>query len=224
MAQLTQRSDPFRRRRATSDHQYPDRLDITSARLGQPERLTRQRRPGGDHRVDGVGLAFAASHLPVRAIDFDHRDPGPLQLAGQPGPIRAGALHPNQVHAPMGAQPADQLHAAGLGGRERLDAEHSSNAVNDGGNVHIGMRVDTGGHRTCLLYDGHGHPFLAMGSKGWHALAGRVREPGTVGADPEPFPTRPVSAVSQPADGSFAVQPEVSADSWVRPAGRRNRP
>lgn len=46
------------------------------------------------------------------------------------------------------------------------------------------------------------------GFKGWHALAGRVPGTGPVGASPEPFPTRPVSAVSGPTDESFRGQPD----------------
>ena len=76
------------------------------------------------------------------------------------------------------------------------------------------MRVDTRSHRTCHLYDGHRHPFLSQRVQG---LARTCREgagnPGLFTQTRNPFPTRPVSAVSELADGSFAVQPLVSADS-----------
>ena len=48
----------------------------------------------------------------------------------------------------MGAQPADQLLAAGSGRVERLDAEHGADVIDHCGDVHISVRVDTSGHRT----------------------------------------------------------------------------
>ena len=178
VAQLTERGDPFRRRRTTRDHQHPDRFDVTARGLGLPERLTRQRRPGRDHGVDRVGLAFPAPHLPVRSIDLDHRDPGPLQLTGQPGPVRAGALHADQLHVAVGAQPVDQL----LGSRPRSWRTTRRRAPRRPDRprprrAHLrACRHPRSPNMSSLRWSSPSLP-VAFGFKGWHALAGRV--PGT---------------------------------------------
>ena len=209
VAQLVQGGDPLRRRRATGDRQHPDRFHVPAAALRAAQRPTRQRRPGRRDRIDRVGLALPPTHLPVRAVDLDHHDPRPVEMAGQRRPIRAGALHADQLHLAMAAQPADQALIAGLGRLERFDAEHPAEMIDHGRHMHLGMRVDTRGHRTCRLYDGHRHPFLLQWVQG---LARTCREgagnPGLLAQTRNPFPTRPVSAVSGPADGSFERQPE----------------
>ena len=97
MAQLVQGDDPFRRRRASSDRQHPDRFDVTVAASSAARAPTRQRRSRRGDRVDRVGLAVTMTRLPVRSVDLDHLDPGPSQVAGQPGTIGAGALHTDQT-------------------------------------------------------------------------------------------------------------------------------
>ena len=146
--------------------------------------------------------------LTVRAIDLDHRDAGAVELAGQSGAIRAGAFdtdrarrcrvnatsRPTADSRPRSCRTVrHRAHRRGDRPRRRRAHRH--------GYRHRQSRGRVG------LYDGHGHPFLSNGFKGWHALAGRVPGTGPVGASPEPFPTRPVSAVSKPADGSFEGQP-----------------
>ncbi len=146
VTELAQRADPFRRCRAAGHRQHPDRFDVTVTALRTAECLTRERSAGGCHRVDRVGLAFPAAHLPVRTVDLDHGDPGPLEMTGQPGPVRTGALHPDQIDLAVGAHPVDQSLIPGFGGLEGFDAEHPADVVDHGGHVDIGVRVDARGH------------------------------------------------------------------------------
>ena len=179
MAQLVQRGDPFRRRRTAGHRQDADRFDVTDrGSSGRPNALPDSAARAARDGVDRVGLALTVTDLPVRAIDLDHRDAGTVQLAGQPGPIGAGALHADQLDDAVRAQPADQPLIAGLGRLERLDAEHTAEVIDYRGDVHINMGVHTRSHATWGLYDGHGHPFLPTGSRGGTHLPGGCREPG----------------------------------------------
>ena len=192
VAQLVQGGDPLRRRRATGHRQHPDRFNVAAAALRAAQRPTRQRGACRRDGIDRVGLAFPPADLPVRAVDLDHRDPGPVEMAGQCRPIRAGALHTDLLDFAMAAQPADQALIASLGRLERFDAEHPAEVIDHGRHMHLGMGVDTRGHRTCRLYDGHRHPFLLHWvQRGGTHLPGGCREPGPVGADPDhvPHPT-----------------------------------
>jgi hypothetical protein len=174
-----------------------------------------------DVRQTDASPASTGSDLPSRRrncrfgpIDLHHRDPGAGEVPGQPSPVRAGALHADEVDLAMAAQPLDQPPALRRGRVERLDAEHPANVVDHRGHVYVCVRVNTRGHRTCRLYDGHRHPFLFHWVQG---VARTCREgagnPGLLAQTRTQFPTRPVSAVPGPADESFARQRDVSADS-----------
>jgi hypothetical protein len=63
------------------------------------------------------------------------------------------------------------------GGRELLDAEQPADGIERGGDVHVSVGIHAASDGACLcgcLYDGHCHPFLGIGVKGWHAPAGRA--------------------------------------------------
>lgn len=74
----------------------------------------------------------------------------------------------------MRRQPRHQLSIPLLCGGERLDAEHTTNMIDHGGDVHVGLGIDPAAHRLRVgSYDGHSHP-SSLDGQGWHALAGRV--------------------------------------------------
>ena len=58
---------------APGDSQQPDRFHRAGLRLRGAGRLAGQHRPGGADGVGRVGLAVAATMLPVRAGHLDHR-------------------------------------------------------------------------------------------------------------------------------------------------------
>jgi hypothetical protein len=118
--------------------------------------------------------SFPGPDLTVRTIHLDHRDPGPVQPAGQPGAVGAGAFHADQLDPAIRAQPADQPVTAGLSRLERFHAEHPTEVVNHRGNVDIGMGVNARGHQACRLYDGH-RPSLPIGNR-FQGVARTCRE------------------------------------------------
>src|SRR6266566_8216561 len=71
----------------------------------------------------GPGLALPAPVLAVGAVDLDDPDAGGGDVAGQAGPVAAGALDADQADGPEPAQPAQQPGVAGRGDGELCDAE-----------------------------------------------------------------------------------------------------
>ena len=189
VAQLVQRDDPFRRRRPAGHLSTRIASTSPSRLFGRPKRLTRQRGAGGGHGVDRVGLALPVTDLPVRAIDLDHRDPGPVQLAGQPGPIRAGALDADQLDLAVRAQPADQP----LGSRPRSCRTPRCRAPRRGDRPprprahRRGCRRPRSPNMSSLRWSSPSLP-VATGSRVGTHLPGGCREPGTVGARPGTVP------------------------------------
>ncbi len=112
-------------RREPREAQHPHGLDVSVSGLGLARGVTGLRGAGRGDRVLGVALAAPAAALTVRAIHLDHPDPLAVQVPGQARAIGAGALHPDQVHLPEAAQPAQQVAVAGRGRRERLDAQQA---------------------------------------------------------------------------------------------------
>ena len=107
--------------------------------------------------------------LPVGTIHLYHLDVVIMKKAGQAGPIRAGALHPDPEHAAELVKPSQQLVIARRGGLERRDAEHAAEVIQHGGDMEIGVGIDTATDDTGI-YDGHQPSLsLAMCAKGWHA-------------------------------------------------------
>jgi hypothetical protein len=110
-------------------------------------------RAGRFHRVEGIGLAVAATGLPVRTVDLDHLNTGAAQQTGQPGTIRAGALDPDPGHRAEGLQPAQQLVIAGAGGLKALHPQQPADLIERGGHVHVQMGVDPTGDGALISYD-----------------------------------------------------------------------
>ena len=95
MAELNDRADPRRARRSLGDQQRPQRLGMRVTRLGATLTTTRQRAARRLDRVELVALAVPPTLLPVRSIDLDHDHTRRNEVAGDAGPIRAGALDPD---------------------------------------------------------------------------------------------------------------------------------
>jgi hypothetical protein len=88
-------------------------------------------------------LPWARPGLPVRPVHLDHGHALAGQVPGQPGPVRAGALHPDGLHVTEGAQEPQQGPVSGWGGRERVGAQHPAELVARGRDMHVGVGVDT---------------------------------------------------------------------------------
>jgi hypothetical protein len=137
------------------------------------QRLARQRSTRRGDGVNRIGLAFAAADLPVRAVHLDHPDAGPSQVPAQAGAVGPSALNTDKAYLTVPAQPRQQLSTAGRRRVEGLDTEHTADLIDHRDHVHIRVRVDARGQRTCRLYDGHRHPFLSQRVQG---LARTCRE------------------------------------------------
>src|SRR5688572_16173860 len=173
MADLVEAPDSGLTARTFGDQQGPHRFHRPVAGLGDRSTATPECRSGRFDRVELIGLAVAATLLPVRAIDLDHFDPGALQKPGQPGAVGAGALDPDPGQLAEAGEPVVQVSVAGGCRRKRLDTQHTAVAVQSRRDMHIEVRVDTTGDRTRALYDGHRHPFSLQLVKGWHARPGK---------------------------------------------------
>jgi len=158
VAELVQRDDPFRHRRATHNGQHTDRFNIAIAALWSPQRHPGQRRSSCSDRVERVGLAISIAGLAIRAINLDELDLGAGQVASEPCAIRTGAFHPDEANRSIRTEPPRQMVIPGLGRVERFDAENTTEVIHHGSNMDIGVRVNTTNNETSLLYDGHCHP------------------------------------------------------------------
>jgi len=101
----------------------PDGLDVSVPGLGFALGFSRQRRPGGGHGVQGIGLAPQASVLAVGTVDLDDGDGFAEQVTGESGARRSGALHPHLLDLSEAPEPRQQSPVAGGGGRERLHSQ-----------------------------------------------------------------------------------------------------
>ena len=172
LAHLVERGGALVAGRAAGHDQDPHRLHRPVAVLGPTRRRTRQRRPGGGHGVDRVGLAVTVTSLAVGAVNLDDLDPGGPQEPGQAGPVGTGALHADPDHLAEAAQPAQQLGIAALADREGLHPQDPAVAVDRRGDMNLEVGVDPAAHHA-RLYDGHrAIPSVGSVLKGWHALAG----------------------------------------------------
>jgi len=155
-------------RRALGDEKDAPRLDPTVAALGPRARLPRKGGSGRFDGVEGVGLAGVAPDLAVRAVDLDHDDAGPRQVAGDARAIRARAFDTDLGDGPEGLEPGQPRLVAGRVRPEGLGSEQASDAVEGGNHVDLAMGVDATDDRARRFYDGHGHPFLSLSGEGWH--------------------------------------------------------
>ena len=115
---------------------------------------------------------MSTASLTVRATNLDHRHALRAEVAGQPGPISAGALDTDPIDRAEAGKPGVQLGEPGRRRRERLDTEHTAIGIDRGGDMNVEMGVYPAGDLTCL-YDGHRHPFF---SSTW--LRGGTHVPG----------------------------------------------
>ena len=132
-------------RRAQHDPDRPDRLHNPVAALGSRGRLAVERSAGRGLGVDGVGLAAAATHLTVRPAHLDHLDHLDTradQVARQPRPIRAGALHADAHHRAERPQPLCEPAIPRRVRPERRRGEHPARLVGRRSDVDLLVRVD----------------------------------------------------------------------------------
>ena len=144
---------------ALRNHQGSDRLDAPVPSFWRALGPAGQGGAGCAHRVERVGLALAATFGSVSAVHFDDPDVGGSHVAGGAGAVAAGSFDPDHANGPEAAEPFEQAGVAGWGSRELFGPEQSSDAVEYGGDVHVGVRVHTAGDGACL-YDGQSRPFL----------------------------------------------------------------
>jgi hypothetical protein len=90
----------------------------------------------------GVGLARPASTLTVRSVDFHHRDPQTLEIAGQPGAVAAGAFDTDQHHRTQRREPLDELAIARRCRRERRGSQQAAALIQRGSDVHLEVGID----------------------------------------------------------------------------------
>jgi hypothetical protein len=159
VANLVQDGDPFIDRRATGDHQHPDRFDVAVTMLRLAGRRLRERGPCRSDRIDIIGLAVTVTGLTVRSIHLHDSDALATQMTREAGAIGASALDPDPLDRPEPSQPADELGVTGTSGRERFDAEDTAIRVDGGSDVEVEVGVDPTGDLGLILYDGHCHPF-----------------------------------------------------------------
>ena len=159
IADLIGDAGAMRTRRAQHDPDRPDRLHDPVAALGSRGRLAGERGACRGLGVDGVGLAAAATHLTVRPVHLDHLDARAGQVARQPRPIRAGALHADAHHRPERPQPPCEPAIPRRVRPERRRAEHPARLVGRRSDVDLVVRVDAPVDADCLI--SHDEPCLS---------------------------------------------------------------
>jgi hypothetical protein len=156
--------------------QRPNGLGCPVAAFWHARCLAAEGGQRGSHRVGGVGLAALAAGLAVRPHHLGHLHATGGQVAGQPGAVTAGALHPYLRQLAMRAHPGQRRLIPGRTSRERLGAQHPAHLNQHRGHVHIGVRVHAPRDRQHLLCDpGHNLSFLAIPAargRGTKPLAG----------------------------------------------------
>ena len=161
--------------------------------------------PGSGHSWSTVSDLPSRRRTCRRAIRLPPRFYPRRLRAGSASPVRAGAFDPD--HIDLAVRPS---HRPDVGSRpwtcERFDAKHPADVIDHGGHVNsawVSTPAVTGHVVSTMVI---AIPSCSTGFKGWHALAGKVPGAGLLAQTRNPFPTRPVGAVSGPADGSFAGQ------------------
>jgi hypothetical protein len=121
------------------------------AALWHARRLAAEGGQRGSHRVGGIGLATLAAGLPVRPHHLGHLNPAGGQVAGQPGTVAAGALHPHLGQLAAGAQPGQRSLVASRISREGLGAQHPAHLIHHRSHMHVSMGVHAPGDGQHLL-------------------------------------------------------------------------
>src|SRR5665213_452068 len=146
--------------RSLGHHQHPDGLDRSVLGLARTGSSTTYGGPCRLHCIESVGLALAATGLPVLAVDFDYLHAFASEEPGEPGAIRAGALDADLGHLAEALEPVEQCLVAGSVGVERLGADEASEWIECCGNVGVEVGVDTTRDPGWSFYDGHGRPYF----------------------------------------------------------------
>ena len=84
------------------------------------------------------------------AADFNDGESGGVHGACEPSAVGAGAFYTDSNDVAVGAEPADQHPVAGWCGRERLVAEVTAEGIDHGGDMEVGVSVDSAGHLELL--------------------------------------------------------------------------
>jgi hypothetical protein len=92
-----------------------------------------------------LGLAAAATQLPVGPVDLHHPLAMSDQEPSQPGAVAAGALHAPCLDLTQPTRPGQQLTVARAGGRGEGDAKPAAELVARGGDVEVLVGVDPDG-------------------------------------------------------------------------------
>ena len=157
---LVDRLGPLLAGAALGHHQRPDRLHRPVAAPRRPRRSPGLGGPGRADRIQRIGLALPVPVLPVRAIHLHHPHPGRDQIAGQPGPVAAGALDAGQSEVPETAQPAEQFRVPGCCGGELLHAQQPADRIECSSDMQVSVRVHTASDDARVFYHGgHSRPF-----------------------------------------------------------------
>ena len=148
MAELDDRADPRRTRRSLGDQQRPQRLGVPRRRTWRDPRSDPTTRPAP------ASIASSWSHLPLRRrfcrfgrstsiTDHTRR----REVAGEAGPIGAGALDPDPFDRAEPRHPRRQPRCpSGVVGNDS-HPQHTAVHVDHRGDVHVAMRVHPTHHR-----------------------------------------------------------------------------
>ena len=140
--------------------------------LGWPARPAKVARAASTAST-GSDLPCRTPRLAALAVDLDDFYALVPQVPRQAGPVGACPLHSNLCHFAKPLQPRKHCLVAGGVRWESLCSEQAANRIERSGDVHIKVSVHAAGNGACSFYDGHGHPFLPMWSRGGTAVPDR---------------------------------------------------
>jgi hypothetical protein len=118
--------------------------------------------------VEVVVLTAPAPILPVGRSDLEHRDPGLLQEAQEPGAIAAGRLDADALDFAETAHPGEHLPIALAGAGERLRPQHTVLLVDHRCDVQALVGINTPDDAAnCSLLRVHDEPPGSTGIDGF---------------------------------------------------------
>jgi hypothetical protein len=132
-------------RAAAGDPQRPDRLHRAVTGLRRPGCLAVQGGQRGGDRVGDVGLAAPAAGLPVRPDHLGHLHALGGEVAGQPGAVAAGALHPHLHQVAVASHPGQRRLVTRRVGGELPGAQDPADLAGHAGHVHLSVGVHAPG-------------------------------------------------------------------------------
>ena len=205
--------DPLLAGAAPGHAQHPYGLNAAVSRLRLSLGPPRQGGSSGFHRVDGIGLARPPPLLAVGAVHLDDAHALVVEVAGQAGPVAAGALDANHDDGAEALKPGQQPAITEAVGRERLDAEQAADGVEGGDDMDVEVGVDPSGD--LIWHGGHGSSLLSLGGDGPAGRDGGQDNDGP-GGDGQTAGRRPARARSPPDSGCGGWR---RAGPWPRPGG-----